>query len=161
MSVGESGLRAGLRHLYTGRSRGAAKFRYGLIALDVLTISFFILTAPLQPTLAIIVGEVLIGVIILLDLASRLWISPDRWRTLRQVYTVADLIVVASLVLAPLLGQSLAFLKVLRALRLVHSYHVLRDLRRDTVFFREHEDTILAAVNLFVFIFVSAAIVFV
>ncbi|MCC5862304.1 MAG: two pore domain potassium channel family protein, partial [Gammaproteobacteria bacterium] len=32
---------------------------------------------------------------------------------------------------------------------------------RDTVFFREHEDTILAAVNLFVFIFVSAAIVFV
>ncbi len=129
--------------------------------MDVLTIGFFIVTAPLQPTTVIILGEVVIGLAILVDLFSRLWISPNRWRTLRQVYTLADLVVVASLVLAPLLGQSLAFLKVLRALRLVHSYQVLRDLRRDTVFFREHEDTILAAVNLFVFIFVSAAIVFV
>ena len=49
---------------------------------------------------------------------------------LRQLYTIADILVIVSLALAPFVAQNLAFLRVLRALRLVHSYHVLRDLRR-------------------------------
>ncbi len=150
-----------LTQLYTGRSRDAARFRYGLMALDLATIVFFILTAPLPPSPTLIWAEAVVGTLILTDLSARLWIAPDRWRMLTRIYTLADLVVIASLILAPILGANLAFLKVLRALRLIHSYQVLRDLRRDTAFFREHEEAVLAAVNLLVFIFVSASVVFV
>jgi voltage-gated potassium channel len=150
-----------LERLYSGRSRRATRFRYGLIAFDAATVAFFIATAPLVPTTAILAAEAVIGLLIAVDVAVRLWIAPDRWKVLRQLYTLADLIVLASLVLAPLIGTNLAFLKVLRGTRLINSYRVLRDLRRDTVLFRKHEDTIVAGVNLFVFVFVSASVVFV
>jgi voltage-gated potassium channel len=150
-----------LETLYNGRSRRAARFRYGLIAFDAATVVFFIVTAPLAPTTAILVAEAVIGLLIAVDVAVRLWIAPDRWKALRQPYTLADLIVLASLVLAPLIGTNLAFLKVLRGTRLINSYRVLRDLRRDTALFRKHEDAIVAGVNLFVFVFVSASVVFV
>lgn len=150
-----------LEKLYGGRSRRSARFRYGLIAFDVVTIVFFIATAPLAPTNAILLAEAAIGLVILTDVALRLWIAPDRRRVLRQLYTLADLVVIASLVLAPLIGTNLAFLKVLRAMRLINSYQVLKDLRRDTALFRKHEEAAVAGVNLFVFVFVSASIVFV
>ncbi len=43
---------------------------------------------------------------------------------------------------------------------LLHSYHVLRDLRRDTPFFRRNEDVIVSSVNLGVFISLVTALVF-
>jgi len=82
-------------------------------------------------------------------------------RALTRIYTLADLIVVMSLLLAPFIADSFAFLRVLRALRLIHSYDLLRDLRRESLFFRTHEDAILAAVHLFVFIFITTSMVFV
>ncbi len=150
-----------LTNLYFGRSKAAARFRYALIALDLVTIAFFIATAPLTPTGGIFLAEALIGALILSDLAARVWSAPDPRRLLRQVYTFADIIVILSLIAEPIIGTNLAFLKVLRALRLIHSYQVLLDLRRDIAFFREHEQAIVAAVNLLVFILVSASIVFV
>ena len=147
--------------LYNGRSRRATRFRYGLIAFDVVTIVFFIATAPLAPTLASRIAEALIGLLIASDVAVRLWIARDRWQVLRQLYTLADLVVIASLLLDPLIGVNLAFLKVLRATRLINSYQVLKDLRRDTALFRKHEEAAVAGVNLFVFVFVSASVVFV
>ncbi len=154
-------LRKKIELLYTGRSRNAARFRYGLIAFDLATIAFFITTAPIVPTPGLLVADVAIGAVILADFLARLWIAPDKPRMLRQLYTLADILVVLSLVLAPLFYQNLAFLRVLRALRLLHSYHVLRDLRRETPFFRRHEEVIVSTVNLGVFIFFVTALVFV
>jgi voltage-gated potassium channel len=147
--------------LYTGRSRKAAWFRYGLIGFDVLTIVFFIATAPLAPTSEILAADVVIGTLILADFMARLWIAPSKLRMLRQVYTVADVLVIASLLLAPFITQNLGFLRVLRSLRLLHSYHVLRDLRRETPLFRRNEDVIISSVNLGVFVFLVTALVFV
>lgn len=159
--MAEPRFRKAIELLYTGRSRNAALFRYGLIGFDLGTIAFFIVTAPLEPTPAIFAADIALGAIILADFLARLWIAPDKPRMLRQVYTVADVIVIASLLLAPLIAQNLAFLRVLRALRLLHSYHVLRDLRREAPFFRRNEDVIVSAVNLGVFIFLVTALVFV
>ncbi len=155
------GLKATIGDLYTGRSRRATRFRYGLMTLDLATVAYFIVTARSGPEAGLWVIEAAIGVLILTDLSARLWIAENRWRTLRQVYTLADLVVVASLIAEPLLGVNLSFLKVLRALRLMHSYRVLHDLRRDTAFFRHHEDAIVAAVDLCVFIFVATSVVYV
>lgn len=150
-----------IRLLYTGQSTYARRFRYGLIAFDALTIVYFIATAALPATPVMTVLNAGLGVLILLDLAARLWISENFRRELTRIYTLADLVVVASLLLAPLLTENLGFLRVLRGLRLIHAYHLLHDLRRESLFFRRHEDAILAAVNLFVFIFVTTSFVFV
>lgn len=150
-----------LDRLYSGRSRNAAIFRYGLIGFDLSTIAFFIVTAPLAVTPAIFAADMVIGTVILADFLARLWIAPNKPRMLRQLYTLADILVILSLFLAPLIAQNLAFLRVLRALRLLHSYHVLRDLRRDTPFFRRNEEVIVNSVNLGVFIFLVTALVFV
>lgn len=147
--------------LYTGRSRKAALFRYGLIGFDIFTIVFFVTTAPLVPTREILIADFVLGALILADFLARLWIAPNKLRMLRQLYTITDVIVILSILLVPLVNQNLAALRVLRTLRLLHSYHVLRDLRRDTPFFRRNEDMIVSAVNLGVFVFLVTALVFV
>ncbi|MEQ8666674.1 MAG: ion channel [Rhodospirillales bacterium] len=159
--MAETSFRRTVELLYTGRSRDAALFRYALIVFDIFTIAFFIVTIPMQSTLTIFVLDCVIGVLILCDFLARLWIAPSKLRMLRQVHTAADIVVILSLFLAPLIGPDLVFLRVLRALRLVHSYRVLHDLRRDTPFFRDNEDVILGAVNLGVFVFFVTALVFV
>ena len=79
---------------------------------------------------------------------------------MRQLYTLADVLVILALPFESILAQNLAMLRVLRRLRFLHSCHVLRDSRRDCAFFRRHADAALAAVNVFVFIFVTTSIVF-
>lgn len=153
------GVRAGLEALYTGRSRRAIRFRYALILFDAGTILFFIAVAPLDHGPGLTLASVGLGLLILMDFLARLWIAPNRRWMLSRVYTIADMLVIASLLLDPFLQGSLAFLRILRGLRLIHSYHLLRDLRRDSRYFRRHENAILAAVNLFVFIFITTSVV--
>ena len=159
--MAESWLKDKVRLLYTGASKAATRFRYGLIVFDILTIAFFIITAPDHPTPFILAADFLIGLVILADFLARLWIAPNKVSMLRQLYTLADILVILTLLLAPFIPANLSFLRVLRALRLLHSYHVLRDLRRETVFFRRNEEVIVACVNLGVFIFLTTALVFV
>ncbi|PKI03537.1 ion transporter [Glaciecola sp. 33A] len=153
-------LKKTLKTLYTGRSHRATGFRYGLISFDVMSILFFVMTAAIPLGPAILLTDILIGLVILADFSARLWIAPNRWHMLRQIYTIADIIVIFSLIFAPLINESFAFLRVLRTLRLLYSYHVIRELRSENVFFRTHETIILGIVNLMVFIFVMTALVF-
>jgi voltage-gated potassium channel len=155
------GFRNTVRLLYRGHSQRARGFRYGLIVFDTATIVYFIATAALPETDLFNLLNAVLGLLILTDFAARLWIAEKPGQELMRVYTLADLVVVVSLLLGPFFAENLAFLRVLRGLRLVHAYHLLRDLRRESVFFRLHEDAILAAVNLFVFIFVTTSLVFV
>ena len=156
----EQRLKQTINGLYTGRSQRATNFRYGLLAFDLASIAFFVATAPDFPTPFILAVDFVLGLIILADFLARLWIAPDKPRMLRQAYTLADILVILTLLLAPFISTHFAFLRVLRAMRLLHSYHVLRDLRRETAFFRRHEQVIVACVNLAVFIFVATALVF-
>ncbi len=160
MSQMSSDLKNTLNQLYTGSSRRSEWFRYVLIAFDAFTILFFVITAPIKLTPALVVVTWVIAAVIILDFAARLWIAPNRKVMLTQIYTIADMIVIGSLLLAPFFHQDLGFLRILRGLRLIHSYHLLRDLRRSSRFFRKHEDALVAAVNLFVFVFVTTSVVF-
>ena len=157
----ESRLHHALRLLYSGRSRKAAHFRYALVTFDLATIVYFIITASLPQEPMLVTVNLVLGLLILLDFAARLWVADNPRQVFLRIYTLADIIVIGSLFLAPLLEENLALLRVLRGLRLIHSYHLLHDLRRDVRFFRVHEDAILAGVNLFVFVFVTTSIVYV
>jgi voltage-gated potassium channel len=149
-----------LGRLYNGRSRQAVRFRYGLLAFDVATIVFFIATSMVEMTPTIIMLDFTLAAILSLDFGVRLWIEEDRPRYMLQLMTWVDLIVIATL-LAPVLTGNFAFLRVMRALRLLRSYHVLKDLRREFKFFARHEDILHSIINLCVFIFFITAIVYV
>jgi voltage-gated potassium channel len=146
--------------LYFGRSRQAATFRYGLLVFDILTIAFFVLASFVEVPVWFLVIDFAIAVVLIVDLLARLWIAHRKLRFMLQVVTLADIVVIATL-LAPALVENFAFLRVMRALRLLRSYHVMRDLRERYLFFRRNEDIIESVLNLIVFVFVVTALVFI
>jgi voltage-gated potassium channel len=154
------GLRARLKYLYEGNNAAARLFRYAMLAFDLTTIAFFLVTAAVDEGRWIIVIDAVIAVVILLDLVVRIYIDDRPVRYVLTLATAADLLVIVSLLL-PALIDNLGFLRVLRALRLLRSYHLLRDLRKDSLFFCRNEDIIVRATNLAVFIFVVTSIVYV
>jgi voltage-gated potassium channel len=148
-----------LRTLYEGGGATAYAFRYGLLAFDLFTITFLIVSSFFRPSLITETIDVVIGIGILLDFAARLWISKHRLKDLIHPAGIADIIVIGSL-LAPVVGEGLAFLRAVRTLRLLRSYQLLIRLRGDFAFFRRNELTIFSAINLLIFIFVMTALVF-
>lgn len=153
-------LRNTLHSLYHGWDRKARFFRYFLLAFDIVTIIFFFVTSVIRDAEWIYWVDALIALFILADLAARFYIANRPLSLLKQPVTWVDFVVVISLLL-PAFFENLLFLRILRALRLLRTYHVLRDLRSESAFFLRNEEVIQAAINLAVFIFLMAAIVFV
>ena len=153
-------LRRQIQWLYAGAGRGPALFRYGLLAFDIVTITFFVMSSFWEDSLTLLLLDAVIGVVLAADLGARVWVSKSRRRFLTEPATIADIIVIASLFSAAIVGN-FAFLRVMRALRLLRSYHVLRDLRRRSALFRRNEDVFQSVINLFVFVFIVTALVYV
>ncbi|MBP0466668.1 potassium channel family protein [Roseomonas sp. PWR1] len=154
-----SSLRGRLHHLYHGTQADACRFRYGVLAFDLATIGFVIATSFLPRSLAVEAVDVLVGLVLVGEFAARVAASRVPWREALRPASLVDALAIASF-LAPLAGEGLGFLRVLRTLRLVHSYRMLGVLRRDFAFFRRHEEAFLAATHLLVFIFVMTALVY-
>lgn len=160
MQDGETkpGLRAWLAELYDGNSEAGHRFRYGLLLFDFITIAFVILSSFLHSA-GTEVADAIIGVLLVADFLARLWIAPNRWKMLFSPFGLIDIVVIASL-LAPIVGEGFAFLRVARVLRLLRSYVLLDRLRMDFKWFRHNEQIIISATNLVVFLFVMTAIVY-
>jgi voltage-gated potassium channel len=150
---------ARLRDLYDSDSPEAHRFRYGLLAFDLGVTLFIVVTSflPRAPVLEAI--DVVIGLVILADLAARLAISRQRWKDFLHPLTWVDVITVISF-LAPVTGEAAAFLRILRTWRLLHSPRLLTRLRADSSFFCRYEEIIVAVTNLAVFIFIMTGIVY-
>ena len=149
-----------LAELYNGDSPRARRFRLALIALDLGSIAFFLVASFIEPRPVIGIIELALGVVFAVDFAARLMIAPRRWRFFFDFGTQADLVVIFSL-LAPLVTQNFSFLRVLRALRLVRSYHALAELRGRSGWFSRNEQVLTSVINLAVFVFVITALVYV
>jgi len=149
-----------VRELYLGEDKRSERFRYGLLAFDLVTICFFILASFVEVPVWFLAIDLVIAAALICDLAARFWISKNRLRFIIRPITIADIVVIATL-LAPALVENFAFLRIMRALRLVRSYHVMRDLRGRYAFFKRNEDVIESVINLVVFIFIVTALVFV
>ena len=148
-----------LRLLYEGDTPEAHRFRYGLLVFDVTTILFIVVTSFLPRSPAFEWMDVIIGLIVLADFSARLLISRTRWRDLLRPTTLADVVAIGSF-LAPAVGEQFGFLRILRTLRLLQTYHLMARLRVDFPFFRRYEDLIIASVNLAVFIFIMTGFVY-
>lgn len=144
--------------LYEGDVPAGHRFRYGLLVFDLVTIAFVIATSFLHWGETEYVDAV-IGAVLLVDFAARLWISRRPLRMVFSVYGFIDIVVIASM-LAPIVGEGLAFLRIARVLRLLRSYTMVKRLRQDFPWFRKNEQIIMSALNLGVFIFVMTALVY-
>ncbi len=155
-----SAFRDSLHHLYYGTSQTSVYFRFGLIAFDIITISFFIVTSMVELSAWIITIDVMIAIVLSLDFFARLFLADNRLNFLIQPISLLDIVVILALLAAAFI-ENLAFLRVFRSLRLLRSYHLLRDLRSQYRFFSRNEEVIHSVINLFVFIFVVTALVYV
>jgi voltage-gated potassium channel len=153
-------LYARIDRLYHGHDLPARRFRWGLLLLDLICVIYFVVASFLHHVDDLHIIEELIGVIYLVEWAARFYITRERLRFVLNPVGLADLVVICSL-LAPSLTENFLFLRVIRALRLLRSYHVIRELREHSRFVRNHEDIIFSVVNLLIFIFVMTAFVYV
>ena len=148
-----------LRDLYDGSTPSGWRFRYGLLAFDIVTVVFIVTTSFLPPSALYEAIDVVLGLAIVADFSARLLISPRPLREFGHISTWADIIAIVSF-LAPLAGEAGGFLRILRTLRLLRNYRMLARLRADFDVFRRNEDVFIATTNLSVFIFVMTAIVY-
>lgn len=147
------------RELYEGGTPRAHAFRYGLLVFDIVTILFVIATSFLPHTATTEALDAVFGLLILADFTARIAIARRRTATLLHPISVADMAAIVSF-LIPFTGAGLGFLRVLRTLRLLHTYQMLGRLRGDFRFFRRNEEILVAVVNLVVFIFVMTGLVY-
>jgi voltage-gated potassium channel len=151
-------LRQRVAELYDGDAPTSHRFRYGLLIFDLVTIGFVIVSSFLYWKGTEVVDAV-IGVFLLADFLARLWINRRPVRMIFSFYGIIDILVIVSM-LAPIVGEGLAFLRVARVLRLLRSYTMVNRLRQDFRWFRRNEQIVMSALNLLVFMFIMTAIVY-
>lgn len=155
-----AGFKARLKHLYYGESVASRRFRYGLIAFDLVTILLFFLTTFEADARWHSTFDVLLGILIAVEFVARVWVTTNKRRLLVSWFTLADLVVIASL-LIPAFAENWGFLRILRAMRFMRSYHMIRDLRSNVPWLAENQEVIERAINFTVFVFMVTSFVFV
>jgi voltage-gated potassium channel len=155
----EATLRSRLRALYEGEGESGDRFRYALLAFDLLTVTWLVASSFLTRGAHHTTIDIAIGSVFLADLLARLLIARRPLKELASFWGVADLLVIISL-LFPIWGEGLAFLRVLRLYRVFHSPQTLDQLRDDIPLFRQNETTLRAALNLLIFIFAMTSLVY-
>ena len=127
------------REIYYGMSARALRAQYLFLVLDLLIISYFVVTTFLDPHEWIVAVDMAIGIVLVIDFLCRLSAQFDRGAFLVRPMTIIDFVVIASLFVPALIGN-FAFLRLVRSLRLMRSYIVVRQLRQHMRFFATNED---------------------
>jgi len=148
------------QELYYGLTPRAIRTRSLLLLADVTIICYFVATTFVPLHGWIIALDVVIGVLLVVDFLGRMVAHSDRISFLVRPLSLVDLVVIVSLFIPAMIGN-FAFLRIIRALRLLRSYVVSQELRQQSRFFARNQDVIFSALNLVVFIFVITAAVFV
>lgn len=152
--------KATLKELYYGASPASRRFRYALVAFDLMTIGLFFFSTikhgySWQSNL-----DTALGLLILGEFLARLWVTVNKRRLLLSWVTAADIVVIASLLL-PVIAANWGFLRILRAMRFLRSYHLIRDLRHDSPWFKANQEVAERSITFLVFVFTVTSFVFV
>jgi voltage-gated potassium channel len=152
-------IRQTVRALYVGNSVAAKSFQYSLVAFDFLILAYIVASSffPREPWMEAV--DFVFGAGVVIEFSLRLWAAKSFQDELYHPQTLIDLVVIVSL-LAPLVGQNLAFLRALRITRVLTTYRFVRQLRADVAFFRDNPAAVNAGVNLIVFLFLMTALVY-
>jgi voltage-gated potassium channel len=152
--------RVGLRRLFYGHRPAAVAFQAGLLALDLAALAYFLATTFVADAPWVRVIDLLLGTLLACEFLGRMLAHRHPMHYLDNGAALVDLVVIASLFLSALVGN-LAFLRVLRTVRLLRSHNVLGRLKQLSPTVRRHEEVITAALDLAVFMLLVASIVYV
>jgi voltage-gated potassium channel len=144
-----------LRRLF-GQSR---VFQAWLILFEVAVVAFFVAITFVEREPWVLWAEAAVGLLLLLEFALRAWIARKLRNFLLSPSSLIDVAVIASM-FVPLVAGDLAFLRALRAMRLVGAYSLLRRMRQRG-FLRRHGEVAAAMGNLLAFLFIASAAVYV
>src|SRR5688572_18621867 len=89
-------LRQTLRHYYESDSHDAHRFRYALLAFDIFTILFIVVTSFTPRGEVVEWLDIMFGLVILTDFAARLIICPRPLREFIHPATWADIAAIVS-----------------------------------------------------------------
>ena len=142
-----------LHELYFGDSGSALRFQSWMLLLDVVLIAFFIVAPFIERDTAFFVFDYAIAAILAIDLGLRAYAFGDVRRWLRRPIVWADFAVLASLI-APVLAANLGFLRVMRLYSLVQGENLWRIAGNGRWDDTNVQDTVRAAANLVIFVFV-------
>lgn len=149
-----------LRDLYFGVSPLSQRFRIGLLVFDVVSIAYFVATTVTGTAENYQLIDTLIGIVLVFDLVARTLAMRRSIVQLRSPMFYVDLVVIVAL-FGSAIAPDLDFARVLRMLRVLRSYRLIVDLRRESKWFRRHEEVVEAALNLVVFVFITTSLVYV
>ena len=148
-----------LKELYTGDTERAERFRYGLLALDLLLFLYLIVISFMPDARFIPWVDGVFAGIIAVDFLARFSLQKFRIRYLFTLDGLLDLAILASFVVT-YLGEHMTFLRAIRFLRLLRSAPTRKQICEHFAYFRDNEEIIIAILHLSVFIFVTTALVF-
>lgn len=147
-----------LRELYFGGSGAALRFQSWMLLLDVVLIAFFIVAPFIERDAVFFILDYSIAAILAIDLGLRAFAFGNVRQWLRRPIVWADFAVLASLV-APILAANLGFLRIMRIYSLVQGENLWRVMGRGRWVDTNVQDTVRAAANLVIFVFVAASLV--
>jgi len=148
------------REFFYGTSERGVRGRYIMLAIDTAIVLYFIVTTFLQFDTWMAITDRIIGVYMIVELSGRIIADSDKMGLLSRPLALLDIAIIVSLFIPDVFGN-LAFLRVVRAMRVFRSYYVTKQLKQHFRFFSRNEEIIYSALNLMVFIFVVTAFVFV
>jgi voltage-gated potassium channel len=154
-----TGLITFCREMLYGYSEKAIRARYLLLVMDIFIVSYFIVSTFLPAAVWMIAVDLIVGSLLLVEFIARVIADRDRVGLLSRPLAVLDILIIVSLFWPATVGN-LAFLRVIRALRVLRSYRVTYELGQHFKFFKRHEEVIFSAVNLVAFILVVTALVY-
>lgn len=148
------------REFFYGDSERGRRGQFVLLLFDLVVVVYFIVSTFIPFNRVIEITDMVIGAILLVELGGRVIADSDRVGLLSRPLALLDLAIILSL-FAPAAFGNFAFLRVVRAMRVLRSYVMTKELRKVSRFFSRNEDVTFSAINLLVFIFVVTALVFV
>jgi len=154
------GLNRQLFWLYEGHGRSPYLFRLSLLLFDFAVLAYFLWVPFRQMGSTPLLWDYMIGIVIGLDVLARLYIAQPKSRFWLRFYNWADILVVLTM-FAPLVTQNYAFLRLLRAVRLVRAFTLLRRLKGVSAYLKAREAIFDRVTNLVVFVFLMSGLVYV
>lgn len=148
-----------LNELYFKATTRAIRFQAMLLVFDLVLIAFFAISPFIEHGTAFLLIDYAIAALLLIDLAARAWGYGDFVRWVARPIVWADLAVLVSLLMAPILGANLGFLRILRAYSMINGVVFWRIVGRGRWQNSDAAETVKAAANLFLFVFMMTALV--
>ncbi len=148
-----------LHELYESATPRAERFRYGLLALDVL-LFIYLITISFTPEARFIpYADATFALIFLTDFLARFSLKRFSLRYLLSLDGIIDIVILLSFALT-YFGSHLTFLRALRFIRLLRGNAIRKQLCTHSRFFNDNEEIIIATSHLALFIFIMTSLVF-